>query len=48
VPRRLLVSRSQLDALEARGYLEPDPRGERTDECDAIESFLTDALARPR
>jgi hypothetical protein len=24
VPRQLLVSRSQLDALEARGYLDPD------------------------
>jgi hypothetical protein len=31
-PRQLLVSRSQLDALEARGYLDPDLRGNPADE----------------
>jgi hypothetical protein len=46
VPRRLLVSRTQLDKLEERGYLDPDRRGERADECDAIEMFLTDWLAK--
>jgi hypothetical protein len=30
--------------LEKRGYLDPDRRGERADECDAIEMFLTDSL----
>ncbi|MGB5182697.1 MAG: hypothetical protein WBO12_10985, partial [Xanthobacteraceae bacterium] len=28
LPRRLLVSRTQLDAPEERGYLDPDLRGE--------------------
>jgi hypothetical protein len=27
-------------------YLDPDLRGERLDECDAIELFLADALAK--
>jgi hypothetical protein len=36
-PRRLLVSRTQLDKLEERGYLDPDLRGNRADEVDAIE-----------
>jgi len=31
-----------------RGYLDSDRRGERADECDAIESFLTDWLAKTR
>jgi hypothetical protein len=46
--RPILVTKSQLDALETRGYLDPDRRGDRTDECDAIELFLKDALARPK
>jgi hypothetical protein len=37
-----------LDSLEVRGYLDPDQRGERLDECDAIELFLADALAKSR
>jgi hypothetical protein len=45
--RPILVTKDQLDQLEVRGYLDPDRRGERADECDAIEWFLTDALARP-
>jgi hypothetical protein len=43
--RPILVTKSQLDQLEERGYLDPDRRGERLDECDAIESFLTDAAS---
>jgi len=48
VPLKILVSRTQLDATEERGYLDPDRRGERIDECDAIEMFLADALAKSR
>jgi hypothetical protein len=40
LPRRLLVSRTQLDKLEERGYLDPDLRGNRADDGDAIETFL--------
>jgi hypothetical protein len=46
--RPVLVTKDQLDQLEVRGYLDPDRRGERVDECDAIETFLTDALASSR
>jgi hypothetical protein len=35
---------TQLDALEVRGYLDPDRRGDLTDECDAIEMYLADSL----
>jgi hypothetical protein len=38
VPRRLLVSRTQLDKLEERGYLDPDLRGNQANEADAIEA----------
>jgi hypothetical protein len=38
LPRRLLVSRTQLDKLEERGYLDPDLRGNQADEADAIEA----------
>ena len=41
------VTDAQLDALEVRGYLDPDRRGDRLDECDAIEMFLTDSLNKP-
>ncbi|MGB9389006.1 MAG: hypothetical protein WCB70_03280 [Xanthobacteraceae bacterium] len=44
--RRLLVSRTQLDKLEERGYLDPERRGDRADECDAIELFLADSLVK--
>jgi hypothetical protein len=47
LPRRLLVSRTQLDKLEERGYLDPDLRGNRVDECEAIEAFLIESLNRP-
>jgi hypothetical protein len=42
--RPILVTKSQLDQLEERGYLDPNRRGERLNECDAIEMFLADAL----
>jgi hypothetical protein len=45
-PRWLLVSRTQLDAPEERGYLDPDRRGDRADEAEAIETFLMDALTK--
>jgi hypothetical protein len=44
--RSIDVTDGQLDVLEVRGYLDPDRRGDRTDECDAIEMFLTDTLNR--
>jgi hypothetical protein len=31
---------------EERGYLDPDSRGERPDEAEAIETFLMDALTK--
>ena len=48
--RRLpaVLSSKQIDSLEEKGYLDPDRRGERLDECDAIELFLADALAKSR
>jgi hypothetical protein len=42
------VTRALLDRLEERGYLDPDLRGDRANECDAIEMFLTDSLAKSR
>jgi len=42
--RSIDVTDAQLDALEVRGYLDPDRRGDRTVECDAIEMFFTDSL----
>jgi hypothetical protein len=44
--RPILVTKDQLDQLEVRGYLDPDLRGERADECDAIEAFLVDSLTK--
>jgi hypothetical protein len=46
-PQPLLVSCTQLDKLEERGYLDPDLRGNRVDECEAIEAFLIESLIRP-
>jgi hypothetical protein len=40
------VTKDHLDQLEVRGYLDPDLRGERADECDAIEAFLVDSLTK--
>ena len=42
--RSITLTDVQLDALEVRGYLDPDRRGDRADECDAIEMFLGDSL----
>jgi hypothetical protein len=46
--RPILVTKSQLDQLEERGYLDPGRRGDPLDECDAIAMFLTDALPKSR
>jgi hypothetical protein len=46
--RPILVTKSQLDQLEQRGYLDHGRRGERLDECDAIEIFPADALPKSR
>jgi hypothetical protein len=45
--RPILVTKNQLDQLEGRGYLDPNDRGDRADECEAIETFLMDSLNRP-
>ena len=44
--RPILVTKNQLDQLEGRGYLDPNNRGDRADECEAIETFLMDSLAK--
>jgi hypothetical protein len=44
--RSIDVTDAQLDALEVRGYLNRDRRGDRADECDAIEMFVTDSLSK--
>jgi hypothetical protein len=44
----ITLTDAQLDALEVRGYLDPDRRGDRADECDAIEMFLGDSLPKAR
>ena len=45
--RPILVTKGQLDQLEVRGYLDPNSRGDRADECEAIETFLMDSLNKP-
>jgi hypothetical protein len=35
-------------SLKCEGYLDPDLRGEPADECDAIETFLSDSLTKSR
>jgi hypothetical protein len=47
VRRTVTLAQIDLDALEVRGYLDPDRCGDRADECDAIEMFLGDLLAKP-
>jgi len=44
--RAITVTKDQLDQLEVRGYLDPDRRGDRLDECAGIEMFLTDSLRK--
>jgi hypothetical protein len=44
--RPIVVTKGQLDQLEGRGYLDPNNRGDRADECEAIETFLMDSLAK--
>jgi len=46
--RSIIVTKAQLDELELRGYLDPDHRGNRLDESEAIETFLIDALTKTR
>jgi hypothetical protein len=46
--RPIVVTKAQLDELEERGYLDPDLRGNRIDECDAIETFLMESLRKGR
>ncbi|MFZ0238557.1 MAG: hypothetical protein WAL37_14545 [Xanthobacteraceae bacterium] len=45
--RPIDITDAQLDALEERGYLDPDRRGDRADESEAIEMFLVDFDHRP-
>ena len=45
--RPILVTKDQLDQLKVRGYLDPNNRGDRADECEAIETFLMDSLNKP-
>jgi hypothetical protein len=42
--RPISMTKGQLDELEVRGYLDPNNRGDRADECEAIETFLMDSL----
>jgi hypothetical protein len=44
--RPIDITDAQLDALEERGYLDPDRRGDRADESEAIETFLMDSLIK--
>jgi hypothetical protein len=44
--RPIDITDAQFDALEQRGYLDPDRRGDRIDETEAIEMFLADSLVR--
>ena len=46
--RPIMVTKDQLDELEVRGYLDPDQRGNRIDECEAIEAFLMENLQKRR
>jgi hypothetical protein len=45
IATRSTCRRRGSNTLEVRGYLNPDRRGDRADECDAIEMFVTDTLA---
>ena len=44
--RPIDITDAQLDALEERGYLDQDRRGDRADESEAVEMFLMDALIK--
>jgi hypothetical protein len=46
--RSIDLTEAQLDALQERGYLDPDRRGDRADESEAVEMFLVDALTKSR
>jgi hypothetical protein len=42
--RSIDLTNAQLDALQERGYLDPERRGDRADESEAIEMFLMDTV----
>jgi hypothetical protein len=44
VRRQVLLSSTQLDALETAGYLDPALRGTREDEAEALQTFVSDYL----
>jgi hypothetical protein len=44
VKRPVLLSSTQLDALETAGYLDPHCRGTREDEAEALQTFISDYL----
>ncbi len=44
--RAVDITAAQLDALELAGYLDPDRRGDRADEAEAIEKFLAKSLPK--
>jgi len=46
--RPIDITDAQRDALQERGYLDPDRRGDRADESEAIEMFLADSLTKSR
>jgi hypothetical protein len=48
VRRSIDVTKAQLDVLEVEGYLDPDLRGQAAEEAEAVELFLTAALARAK
>jgi hypothetical protein len=45
--RTITVTKGELDQLEERGYLASNDRGDRTAECEAIETFIMDSLLKP-
>jgi hypothetical protein len=40
------VPEVQLDTLERKSHLDPIRRGDRTAECEAIETFIMDSLLK--
>jgi hypothetical protein len=44
--RSINLTKAQLDALEVKGYLDPDLRGNHADEAEGIETFLMDSLGK--
>jgi hypothetical protein len=44
--RTIGVPEVQLDTLERKSHLDPIRRGDRTAECEAIETFIMDSLLK--